>query len=294
MFKSSARLSDTQLHALYQLANHCRQADESLPNFYPHLLSSGRPLPASGLYYQGDLLIGFIGLFFFGEAHAEVALLVRPDYRRQGIAGRMLHEMSPLLAQQRIKSLSFSAAKTHRSWLHTKGLRYQYSEYRMIWHASEVPGPVRGDVSFRLAQKKDINALLNIQNRCFHEEETELFLRYLQLLSDKQYEFWLLCQGARTVGKAHIRWQGDKAIFSDIGILPPFQGKGYGSALLRHCMNHCVRKGKNQIELDVEARNTQALKLYQNLGFEIGNACDYWLTDSLLTDHCLPLSVEIK
>ncbi len=56
---------------------------------------------------------------------------------------------------------------------------------------------------------------------------------------------------------------------SNIAIYPEYQGKGFGTHLLRMIESEALKKGCTGIKLDVEAVNQKAYLLYQKLGYEV-------------------------
>lgn len=73
-------------------------------------------------------------------------------------------------------------------------------------------------------------------------------------------------------------------------LLPTSRGHGVGRALSEHCLNFAKQQGYAKCYLDTLSSMTQAIKLYQQLGFEHltqpmaeteHNGCDVWMITSL-------------
>ncbi|CSB72218.1 acetyltransferase [Vibrio cholerae] len=73
-------------------------------------------------------------------------------------------------------------------------------------------------------------------------------------------------------------------------LLPTSRGHGVGRALSEHCLNFAKQQGYTKCYLDTLSSMTQAIKLYQQLGFEHltqpmagteHNGCDVWMLKSL-------------
>lgn len=54
-----------------------------------------------------------------------------------------------------------------------------------------------------------------------------------------------------------------------IGLLPEFRGKGIGRELMKRTIDAAFNFGMTRIELTVRKKNSNAIALYKNLGFEI-------------------------
>ena len=61
--------------------------------------------------------------------------------------------------------------------------------------------------------------------------------------------------------------QTKTAFITLIGIHTKFQGKGYGTILLKHCCEIAQNAGMNKIRLEVDDSNTKAGSFYQKHGF---------------------------
>jgi ribosomal protein S18 acetylase RimI-like enzyme len=292
MLIQTHQLDKQQLIDLDELCDMCQKYDGNAVALYRHLLSQNRGRPSSILYYQDTLLVGFLGAFFFHTNACEIALMVSPKYRRQGIASRMLDVILPLIRSEGINTVIFSSPpELNDLWFWASGLQKQGREYRMQRVSQESISLVMPhQVFIRLATPADIPVLCTIGEACFPSEEDDRLTRFTSVLYDPHHTVFLITQHGMPVGKAHILWQENSARFSDIAILPTVQRQGLGGFLLSYCINHALLKGKTDLRLDVESHNQQALGLYTQLGFQINNAHDYWTIEEFgLTAFLKPL-----
>ncbi|MFT4058503.1 MAG: GNAT family N-acetyltransferase [Legionella sp.] len=280
MLSTTNQLKEQQLHDLEQLKAICKKADNSVPNLYMHLLVQQRSLPTIGLYYEKDQLLGFLSVYFFYDDAVEVALLVHPETRHQGIAKKLLQNMLPLIQEHNYYKLIFSSpARLNDRWLPIHGFTYRHSEYYMERHDLNPLLDLRKQLSFRIATFEDIAQLCLLDEACFHKTQSELEPRFQHILSERNYQIVLAFEQQKLVGKAHLRWQKHGATLSDIAVFPQKQGQGIGTALITYCINYALSEGKPELNLDVETHNKKALELYTRLGFLTQNACDYWIID---------------
>ncbi len=271
------QLDFEQLRALEQLSAECKQHDENNIAMYRHLLDKARPTPCNVLYYKKDKLIGFLRPFFFYENACEIAVMVHPDFRRQGISFRMLQEIQLILNDHYVENIIFSVPQgLYTSWLTQFGLSYQGSEYQMQYCNTTLPLLEEKRFNIRPANHADIPTLCMIDKACFPLEQEDMPLRFYSLLADSGYTILMISLDGIPVGKAHILWQSDAARLSDIAVLPKAQGQGLGSAIINYCIAHVLKTNIHKIVLDVETNNRNALNIYRRLGFTINNAHDYW------------------
>ena len=277
MLINNHQLTESQLIELSKLLLDCQTVDGGLPAIYHELLIQKRDSATNWFYYENDKLLGFLTVYFFFEDACEVNLLVDPNHRQRGISLQLLKSALPLLKHRNMIKLIFSCSPFFPSeWLTTKDLSYQHSEYKMERNSDEALLIANPSLTLREASLSDMRMLCSIDAVCFNEKHTNMPLRFTYLLNQTDYMILLAKQDNFIIGKAHIRWQEEGVLLSDIAILPAYQRKGFGSELLSHCINQALSMGKNKLGLDVEASNRNALNLYLRHGFNIINTYDFW------------------
>jgi len=277
MFLCNNQLNKAQLHAVEKLSALCQSVDGGLPVLYRHLLLQKRISENNVLYFQDEQLIGFLSVYFFYATACEVSVMVAPGHRREGIARGLLQTIMPLLLAKQTNSLIFSTAPTiNDTWLSQLGFFYRNSDYHMQRNSYEPIFLAKQVLDIRKATAADIPDLCALDALCFTVEADNMPMRFAHLLDDNEYTLLLALYHEKIIGKAHIRWQPNGAILSDIAIAPTHQNQGFGSELLVYCINHALTLGKTQLALDVETSNQSALNLYKRHGFNVVNANDYW------------------
>jgi ribosomal protein S18 acetylase RimI-like enzyme len=277
MLNETNQLNNDQLNDLEQLKTACKEVDGSIPNLYVHLLTQKRNLASTLLYYEQQQLVGFLSVYSFYEDAVEIALLVHPSFRRKNIAQKLLLSILPLIKEQNFSNIIFSGpSHVNNHWLPNLGFSYKHSEYYMERHDLSPLINYKNTLTFHTATIQDIPLLCILDEACFFKTQEELIPRFQHILSDRNYQILLAYENNHLIGKAHLRWQKYGATLSDIAVLPIKQGKGFGTALITHCINYALSEGKPNLSLDVETHNKKALNLYTRLGFQTQNACDYW------------------
>ncbi|RUR10167.1 GNAT family N-acetyltransferase [Legionella sp. km772] len=280
MIQNTNQISASQLIDLKQLTELCKKKDGSIPNLYTHILTQPRAFPASLLFYEDKQLLAFLSVYFFYDDAVEVSLLVHPAHRKQGIAKQLLQTIFPLIQFQNYFKLIFSTPSgMNNKLLLNAGYTYCHSEYYMERCELTPVLEYKHNLTFRLATVDDIPVLCTLDECCFPEKHGDLLDRFNHLLDSREYKIVLAYQDHLLIGKAHLRWEEKGATLSDIAVYPQYQGKGYGTTLIAHCINHALEEGKPLLNLDVETHNKRALNLYTRLGFAVQNACDFWSID---------------
>lgn len=280
-------LDEIQLNSLDKLCQACRQVDGNIVAIYRHLLTKPRPIACNILYYDNERLIGFLRTFFFQDETCEIAVMVEPDYRRQGIARQMFQAVEPYIHPDEIKTLIFSVPhNVPTDWLIAYGLEYQDSECRMQYQHPTPPLLPPLPNKIRLATTDDIPVLCEIDTACFPKPNPDLPSHFQGLISDAECDIYVIKQDGVPVGKTHLFWYTDCVRLTDIAVIPRARGRGFASALISYCIKQALAAQITNISLDVETNNKNALHLYTHLGFEILNAHDYWsITASSRTEE---------
>lgn len=264
---------------LEELMSHCKAVDQNTIPIYKHLIDKRHALDCNLLYYRDTQLIAYLRTFFFYAEACEVALMVHPEFRHQGIARQMLLEILPLVKQENMQQLIFSTPKDcNQSWLADLGLSYRSSEFQMQWDPQKKNAVSFKPHAIRLATIQDLDAIVQLDEVCFPKKNPNASDLFRHLLFTNNCGIFVVTHDGRVVGKAHIFKESDRARITDIGVFPDYRGQGIARALIKYCINHGLINNKPKITLDVEATNTSALKLYESLGFYITSAHDYWQT----------------
>lgn len=271
------QLSAVQLSELDRLCERCKIIDGHVVPIYKHLIKKNRPVSQNVLYYHQKQLVGFLSTFYFYQDACEIALMVEPSYRRQGIATQLLNVILPVLCGQKITELIFSApADQDMTWFGARGANFIRREYQMQRKGGEQVSVVNQSLIIRLATLADEPVLCSMDKISFPLEISQHSARFAELLQDQNYKIFIAEMNQTAIGKAHLHFELEDVRLSDIAILPQYQKQGFGSTLLAFAINYALDQNYSTLILDVETTNQQAIKLYSRLGFLITNVCDYW------------------
>jgi ribosomal protein S18 acetylase RimI-like enzyme len=72
----------------------------------------------------------------------------------------------------------------------------------------------------------------------------------------------------RAAGGLWLEWQPDSLYIHEVQILPEFQSKGLGTAVVQHVIEQGAHR-KLPVTLSVVPANPRAKRLYERLGFEV-------------------------
>lgn len=94
-----------------------------------------------------------------------------------------------------------------------------------------------------------------------------------------------LSQPSRTLYGIHVNGEmvgtinlirADDPFITALAVRPTHQKKGIGRAALHEAVNMLIEEGYRSVSLDVEMKNTHALKLYEEVGFQVQNIFQFF------------------
>ena len=254
------------------------------------------------LCYDKDRLVGYVGVLSFGGSEPEVCGMVDPQYRRQGIFEGLLELVKLERSKRQLPSmLILTDRNSNAGQAFVKKLEpvLEHTEYEMFlklpWEINLTDDMKKG-IRLRKATNKDADEVTR-QNAIYFKQEagatgeqsgsdpgaaeaSEAALER-RIMPEEEEERGMTIYLAEvgdqtTIGKIHLDYRiGQGGIFG-LGILPEYRNKGYGRALLLSGIEVLLQEGAEEVYLQVNAVNENALKLYLSCGFEVTSTMDYY------------------
>lgn len=228
------------------------------------------------LYYADGELVSYLGIATFGGNAAELNGMTHPDYRRKGIFTRLCGlALEECRKRGFDKTLLLSDGKSESGQSFIRSFRgvYDFSEYRMRLRG-HTAAEHSGLVTLRKANNGDVPELERLEAAIFGDvgedkeppEEEELRSEFTYLVE----------RGGAVIGRIKITYTDSSAFISGFGIVPEQRGQGFGKAALQEAL-HLIRERNIPVaELDVEAKNANALHIYTSCGFQEMSVMDYY------------------
>lgn len=226
-------------------------------------------------HYEDGKLVGFAGLYGFGNK-VELCGMVHPDYRRKGIFTQLFNIAEKAILERRYKQILLNApskSESAKGFLETISCSYSFSEHQMKWHEQELAK--QEDVSLRPSTSDDLETEIQLDVQCFGYEEDDAREYNEQIRLVDQYS--IIEWEGKSVGKMRISHTDGEAWIYGFAVLPEYQGRGIGRKALTNVVLEQHQNGF-PIFLEVEAKNANALKLYEACGFRAYHSQDYYVT----------------
>lgn len=226
------------------------------------------------LWWEGDELVGFVGLYAFGPPDVELAGMVDPAWRRRGIATQLLAAARALAREQ---GFARALLVTPRDAVGGRALALAHSAvHDHAEHALELDGPPLGTsdelATLRAARAGDAPEIARLLEAGFGHVPGDVAE---QLASDPARTVVVELDG-RVVGTVRLSLDGDVGGVYGFVIDPDFQGRGIGRDVLRRVCEQLRSDGAARVRLEVAVENDRALGLYTSVGFEQVTTEDYF------------------
>ena len=226
------------------------------------------------LWYEGDRLLGFLGIYGFNWEHLELTGMVDPDARRRGIGHALLDAALPLCragGKDRLLLVVPRNSPGGHELARGRGMTFEHSEHALTLR--QPPERSRdGGIDLRAATPDDIPLLSKLYDDGFHDGG---HVDPSRLASDHSRTFLIVRNGEPVGTIAVSREEARGAIYGFV-VDSEWRGRGIGRDVLRIVAQEQFDTGAERVELEVAVENDRALGLYTSVGFEPLATEDYY------------------
>ena len=271
MIQSTNTLNDHQLLEAKALIAVCQKYDGTFRDPYlSNMLNFDPDMPAFFLYYEKGELVGLLTIYA-DDQDVEVAILVHPNHRRQGIARALYGSFEKETASYPIESVTFQTERVflenHPDFASNWGLvEDDETETWLGRDRTAYALDSRSDVDVLLAEPSYLEAIAQLHHRTFADEEVSH--RYiLEALKDPDSLLYMLLKEGQVIGVCTVDMSGKCNYLYGLAIAEVYRGQGYGSYLAKSVVNQLMEKNDKEFQIAVEDDNVCAKRLYEKLGF---------------------------
>ncbi|HHY28522.1 MAG TPA: GNAT family N-acetyltransferase [Desulfitobacterium dehalogenans] len=232
------------------------------------------------MYYDDDLLIGYIGICDFGGEAIEVNGMVHPDYRKEGVFKTLFSFVKDEWSKRSTASmllLSDRNSLAGQAFIQSiSAAQHEHTEYEMFIKNDTKQELNSSEVILRKATSNDIKEIARQNSIYFDKEAQEEDV----LIPEEEERAGMIIYMAeidnRTIGKVHLDISSNVGGIYGLGVLPEYRRKGYGRGILASAIHELEKRNFKDIMLQVNVKNENALDLYQSCGFEVTSTMDYY------------------
>lgn len=275
MIQSTNTLNNHQLLEAKTLIAVCQNYDGTFREPYlSNMLNFDPNMPAFFLYYEKGELVGLLTVYA-DDQDVEVAILVHPNHRRQGIARALFTIFEKETASFPIRSVTFQTERifleNHPDFVSNWGL--VEDEETETWLGKDRRPYLLATVSnleVLLADSSYQEQISQLKFQAFSEEHEsrEVVDRYVaEALKDPESRLYILLKNCQVIGTCTVDLSSNTNYFYGLAISELERGKGYGSYLAKSLVNQLIEQNDKEFQIAVEDSNVGAKRLYEKIGF---------------------------
>lgn len=276
MLELASGLSSPALRAIAELEQEVTEADGGrLKLEWATLRHRTGDRVEDVLWWEGDRLLGFLGIYGFEDA-PELAGMVAPDARRRGIGSALLEAGIELCRERRgrdpllIVPRHSSAGKRLALG---RGGTLDHSEHALALTGDVPGGPSCAGLSLRPAGAADLPRVAELLALGFGQPAP---VGLAERLDSPTQRTAIVELDGSSVGTLRVERNGDHASIYGFVVDPARQGRGIGRGALRLACEQLRADGAARIGLEVDVENDRALSLYTSVGFTPVVTEDYY------------------
>ena len=275
MIQATNTLNDHQLLEAKALIAICQNDDGTFRDPYlSNMLNFDPDMPAFFLYYEKGELVGLLTVYA-DDPDVEVAILVHPNHRRQGIARALYRSFETETTSYPIESVTFQTERVflerHPEFVNNWGL--VEDEETETWLGKDrrpYPLATVSNLDVLLADRSYQDQISQLKFQAFSEEHEsrEVVDRYVaKALKDPESRLYILLKNGQVIGTCTVDLSSNTNYLYGLAIAELERGKGYGSYLAKSLVNQVIEQNDKKFQIAVEDSNVGAKRLYEKIGF---------------------------
>ena len=275
MIQATNTLNDHQLLEVKALIATCQNYDGTFREPYlSNMLNFDPNMPAFFLYYEKGELVGLLTVYA-DDQDVEVAILVHPNHRRQGIERALYRSFQKETASYPIESVTFQTERVflerHPDFVNNWGL--VEDEETETWLGKDrrpYPLATVSNLDVLLADRSYQDQISQLKFQAFSEEHEskEVVDRYVaKALKDPESRLYILLKNGQVNGTCTVDLSSNTNYLYGLAIAELERGQGYGSYLARSLVNKLIEQNDKEFQIAVEDSNVGAKRLYEKIGF---------------------------
>ena len=275
MIQARNKLSQEELSEAKKLINCCQAYDGTYRDPYlSNMLNFNPDMPAFFLYYEKGELVGLLTVYA-DDQDVEVAILVHPNHRRQGIARALYRSFEKETTSYPIESVTFQTERVflerHPDFVNNWGL--VEDEETETWLGKDrrpYPLATVSNLDVLLADRSYQDQISQLRFQAFSEEHEskEVVDRYVaKALKDPESRLYILLKNGQVIGTCTVDLSSNTNYLYGLAIAELERGQGYGSYIAKSLVNKLIEQNDKEFQIAVEDSNVGAKRLYEKIGF---------------------------
>ncbi|PEB39276.1 GNAT family N-acetyltransferase [Bacillus pseudomycoides] len=278
------RLTIPEIQHIIDLAHICKRNDgiDYPVDLHVNILKNRKENRLNDfLFYNNEQLIGVLNMYEFERpTKLELTGFVDPHFRKQKVGTTLLQTAMEEIQQRDVDEVLLiinGASTSGKEFAEQANLPYLYSEYGMEFQLDTQQTTIqKHTIELIPVSTATFLTLLEISSKAFGDSLTNTSSWLQKIMSSPTHQVYISLIHKQPIGTITVNKQNGFTSLSGFAVHPSYQGKGYGKSILQYIVHQLLTEGRTKIELEVETKNDNALKLYKQCGFEITTRYDYY------------------
>jgi len=274
--------SEEAIKEIRQIETICKKHDKLTGDiFLDSSLNFNPDIKSLFLLYEDNKLLSLLIMFIPTQDEAEISSFTLPEYRRKGYFKALLAKASNELKKYEVSDILFVCEPQS---LDGKGVikkleaNYDFTEYSLKYNQlnEACPNQYLNKIELYKPNLQDSKILIDISQQIFNDsyENAETMVSKTFESSFRQQHLAVLDR--EFIGMGGVSFEQDGAYIFGFGIIPKYQGKGFGKDMLKLMLQDLIKQNVKKIMIDVNSENEKAFNLYKKYGFEVQTAFEYF------------------
>lgn len=282
IIKSYNKPDEKIINEIRKLEEICKKYDGIKKDIYlDYSINFNDGMKSLFLLYEHNKLISLVSMFVPTQKEAEISAYTLPEYRQKGYFKKLLSKAEAEMQKYNVSDILFvceSQSQSARKAIEKMKAKYDFTEYLLKYNNLNIQSidlPINSLNLFK-ADLNDTETLINMSMEIFQDsyEDAESFVKKT-FNSDVRQQF-IASVNNKAVGMCAVNYEEEETSIFGLGILPEYQGKGYGKQMLILLLENISDENQKDIFIEVDSTNDRAFNLYKNSGFETEVAFQYY------------------
>lgn len=282
LIKELNKLNDKIIKDIRELESVCKKHDglngdiflDTSLNFDSHIKSIF-------ILYDENKLISLISMFVPMHNEAEISAFTLPEYRNKGYFKELLLRALKELKKYKVSDIIFvceSQSKDGIEVVKKLGAAYDFTEYCLHYKKAHclAKNEKQYMIKLRSAKIQDAENLISLNQEIFNDSYEDCSSMVTKTFQSENRKQFLAFLNEECIGICCISIDDAEISIFGLGIVPKYQGKGYGKGMLELLLKYLQEKRIENITIEVNSDNERAFNLYRKCGFEVQTAFEYY------------------
>lgn len=282
IIKEFSKLSQKVIEDIRQLESSCKKQGKLTSDiFLDNSLNFNSDIKSTFLLYQDDTLISLLTMFIPTPKEAEISGFTLPGFRRKGYFKKLLGEASCELKKYEVIDILFVCEEQSlqgKAVIKKLEGSYDFTEYSLKYNKANVITADHDLSKIRLYKPsvQESETLITVTQQIFNDSYKDTKSMVKNAFESEFRDQYLADLDGEFIGVCGVSFEKDGAYIFGFGILPKYQGKGYGKDMLKLVLDDLIKKNVDTIMIDVNSTNERAYNLYKKYGFRVQTAIEYY------------------